>query len=94
MSDGSPNIGEGDMSASQSVTVEAQAAKASGVKINTIAFGTANGTVTINGDVIPVPADPQAMAQIASETGGQTFSAQTSSQLKSVLSRDRPGGRL
>lgn len=84
MSDGSPTIGENGMSPSDSVAAEAAAAKAAGVKINTIAFGTPNGTVTINGDIIQVPADPAAMAQIASATGGRTFSAQTAGQLKSV----------
>jgi Ca-activated chloride channel family protein len=86
MSDGSPNIGEGNQSADASVQTEAAAAKAAGVKINTIAFGTPNGTITIQGESIPVPADPAAMAQIASATGGHTFSAQTASQLKSVYS--------
>jgi Ca-activated chloride channel family protein len=84
MSDGSPTIGENGMSPSASVSTEAAAAKAAGVKVNTIAFGTANGTVTIGGEVIPVPADPAAMSQIASATGGRTFSAQSATQLKSV----------
>ena len=84
MSDGSPTIGENGMTAAASVATEAAAAKAAGVKINTIAFGTPNGTVTIQGEVIPVPADPAAMAQIASATGGRTFSAQSADQLKSV----------
>ncbi len=84
MSDGSPTIGENGMSPTASTTSEAAAAKAAGVKINTIAFGTSNGTVTIDGEVIPVPADPAAMAQIASGSGGRTFSAQSASQLKTV----------
>jgi Ca-activated chloride channel family protein len=84
MSDGSPTIGENGMSAADSVSSEDQAAKAAGVKINTIAFGTANGTVTINGEATPVPADPAAMAKIASETGGRTFGAQSAGELKSV----------
>jgi Ca-activated chloride channel family protein len=84
MSDGSPTIGENGMSPDASVTTEAAAAKAAGVKVNTIAFGTTNGTVTIQGEVIPVPADPAAMAQIASATGGRTFTAQSADQLKSV----------
>jgi Ca-activated chloride channel family protein len=84
MSDGSPTIGENGMSATASVTTEAAAAKAAGVKVNTIAFGTPNGTITVSGEVIPVPADPAAMAQIASATGGHTFTAQTANQLRSV----------
>jgi Ca-activated chloride channel family protein len=84
MSDGSPTIGENGMAASASVATEAAAAKAAGVKVNTIAFGTPNGTINISGEVIPVPADPAAMAQIASATGGHTFTAQTANQLRSV----------
>jgi Ca-activated chloride channel homolog len=86
MSDGSPTIGENGLSPSDSVTTEAAAAKAAGVKINTIAFGTSNGTITVQGEVIPVPADPTAMAQIASASGGRTFTAQSADQLKSVYS--------
>ena len=86
MSDGSPTIGENGMSPSASVASEAAAAKAAGVKINTIAFGTANGTITIQDEVLPVPADPTAMAQIASATNGKTFTAQSADQLKSVYS--------
>jgi Ca-activated chloride channel family protein len=84
MSDGSPTIGENGMSPAESVTTEAAAAKTAGVKINTIAFGTPNGTVTLLGEVVPVPADPNAMSQIASATGGRTFTAQSADQLKSV----------
>ncbi len=84
MSDGSPTIGENGASPTESITNETSAAKTAGVKINTIAFGTSSGTVTINGETLPVPADPAAMAQIASATGGRTFSAQSASQLKSV----------
>jgi Ca-activated chloride channel family protein len=84
MSDGSPTIGENGISPIASATSEASAAKAAGVKVNTIAFGTPNGTVTIQGETIPVPADPATMAQIASSSGGRTFSAQSASQLKSV----------
>jgi Ca-activated chloride channel family protein len=84
MSDGSPTIGENGMSPAESATSEATAAKKAGIKINTIAFGTAGGTVTINGETIPVPADPATMAQIASASGGRTFSAQSAAQLKSV----------
>jgi Ca-activated chloride channel family protein len=84
MSDGTPTIGEGDLSPQASVTNETAAAKAAAVKINTIAFGTPNGTVTIQGQLISVPSDPAAMAQIAAASGGHTFNAQSADQLKSV----------
>ena len=84
MSDGSPNVGRPGETAQQSVTNATTAAKQAHVPIDTIAFGTATGTVDIQGEVIPVPADPAAMAQIAEATGGRTFTASTASQLNSV----------
>lgn len=84
MSDGSPNIGINGESASQSVDDADAAAKQSGVKIDTIAFGTQDGVVEIEGQTIAVPSDPAAMARIAESTGGKTFTAQSAGQLKSV----------
>ena len=84
MSDGSPTIGTGDQSPTQSAENAALAAKQAGVAVHTIAYGTANGSITIMGQTIPVPADPAAMARIASLSGGQTFTAETAGQLKSV----------
>jgi Ca-activated chloride channel family protein len=84
MSDGSPTIGQGGSSPSQSVTDASARAKQAGVPIDTIAYGTPGGTVTIDGQTIPVPSDPAAMAQIAAGTGGRTFTAQTAGQLKAV----------
>jgi Ca-activated chloride channel homolog len=38
----------------------------------------------VHGEEIPVPSDPEAMAQIASESGGRTFTAETASELGSI----------
>ncbi len=84
MSDGAPTIGQNGNSPLQSVDDASAAAKQAGVKIDTIAFGTPNGTVVIEGQTISVPADPVAMAQIAGATGGKTFTASSADQLKSV----------
>ncbi len=84
MSDGTPTIGRGGTSPRQSVDDASAAAKQADVKIDTIAFGTQDGTVVVEGQTIAVPSDPAAMARIASSTGGQTFTAQTADQLKSV----------
>ena len=84
MSDGSPNIGRGDQSPAQTVAAASASAKQAGAHINTIAFGTPTGTVDLHGQTIPVPSDPAAMAQIAADSGGQSFNAQTAGQLKSV----------
>jgi Ca-activated chloride channel family protein len=89
MSDGSPTIGTADQSPSQSADNAASAARQAGVKIHTIAYGTTTGTIDIGGQTIPVPADPAAMARIASLSGGQTFTAETGGQLKSVYDQIR-----
>jgi len=54
------------------------------VGISTIAFGTQNGSVTVQGHVVGVPSDPATMSRIAAESGGQSFTAETAKQLKSV----------
>ncbi|HVT78816.1 MAG TPA: VWA domain-containing protein [Acidimicrobiales bacterium] len=84
MSDGVPNQAGGQEDAAAAVDDAVAQAKADGVKINTIAFGTDAGTVTIRGETIPVPSDPASMARIASGSGGKTFTAQSANQLKSV----------
>jgi Ca-activated chloride channel family protein len=89
MSDGSPTIGSGGLSPQDSVTAATAAAKKDGVPIDTIAFGTQSGTVTAQGEVIPVPADPQTMAQIAKGSGGKSFTATSGSELNSVYAQIR-----
>jgi Ca-activated chloride channel homolog len=85
MSDGSPTIG--DASSSDPVAAAdnaAAAARSQSVPVDTIAFGTSSGFVQVQGQQVPVPYDPQAMARIASESGGRTFTAETGSQLASI----------
>jgi Ca-activated chloride channel family protein len=84
ISDGSPTIGQNDESPLASADSAAQDAKKQSVPIDTVAFGTADGTVTIQGHVIPVPYDPDTMARIASESGGKSFTASSGSQLGAV----------
>ena len=84
MSDGSPTIGRGGESPAVAVDDEATTAKQTGVPIDTIAFGTAEGTVTIRGQTVSVPSDPVAMARIAHESGGKSFTAKSASQLHTV----------
>ncbi|HEX3426719.1 MAG TPA: VWA domain-containing protein [Acidimicrobiales bacterium] len=87
MSDGSPTLGLNGESPLQSALDIATQSKQDGVKIDTIAFGTADGTVTVEGQVLAVPWDPAAMAQIASLSGGQTFKASSSQELRSVYTQ-------
>jgi Ca-activated chloride channel family protein len=54
------------------------------VPISTIAFGTPDGTVTVDGQTVPVPADTATLAEVASTTGGTAFTAASSDELRNV----------
>ena len=77
LSDGKTTEGRPDAGA-------AAAAKAAGVKVSTIAFGTANGTVVVQGETIPVPVDSAALQAVANTTGGQYFAAASADQVQAA----------
>lgn len=77
MSDGTTTTGTPD-------AVAAAAAKKAKVPVNTIAFGTADGTVDVNGQTVAVPVGTAALADLARATGGKAFTATTGSQLKAA----------
>jgi len=84
MSDGSPTVSSQGTDPVQAAESAAQAAGAAKVPVDTIAFGTAEGTVTIQGQTVAVPSDPQTMAQLAKLSNGKTFKATSQAQLQSV----------
>lgn len=79
MSDGSTTVGRPDAQA-------ADAAKRAGVPISTIAFGTQDGTIRIEGEPNPVrvAVDVGALEKIANATGGKAFEATSGDELRSV----------
>jgi Ca-activated chloride channel homolog len=62
----------------------ANAARAAKVPVSTIAFGTDTGTVTYEGETIPVPADKPTLSKLAETTGGTFHVAASAEELKSV----------
>jgi Ca-activated chloride channel homolog len=62
----------------------AAAALAAKVPVSTIAYGTQNGTLEIQGQDIPVPVNTDALKSIAQDTHGSYYRATTGDQLKSV----------
>lgn len=78
LSDGETTMGRADSEA-------ATAAVDAGIPVYTIAFGTSAGTVTFDGDVIPVPVNNGALADVAAVTGGTFFEAATEAELRSVF---------
>jgi Ca-activated chloride channel family protein len=79
LSDGTTTQGSDPLSA-------AELAADSGVPVSTITYGTADGTVTVDGEVIPVPPDADTMNEIADVTGGRSFQAASSDELAAVYS--------
>jgi len=78
MSDGANNKGRTPDQA-------AAAAKAAGVPVSTIAFGTLNGTVNLPGyGPQPVPADRPTLRELADATGGSYHDAPSSEALQSA----------
>lgn len=62
----------------------ARAAKDQGVPISTISFGTANGSVEVNGERVPVPVDDKMMKRIAELSGGEAYTAANLEELNKV----------
>jgi len=54
------------------------------VPVSTIAFGTQEGVVDLNGTRTPVPVDSDALARIATETDGRYYEAVTAEELADV----------
>ena len=77
LSDGKTNVGRPSDEA-------ANAAKAQDVPIYTIAYGTAGGTINIQGIQEPVPVDKAELARIARISGGQAYTAGSAGKLKQV----------
>ncbi len=77
LSDGSNTVG-------RSIAESATAAKKANTPVSTIAFGTPNGTVTVEGQTTRVPADRQALSGLAQATGGTFHTATSASELRSV----------
>lgn len=78
MSDGSTNSGRPDADA-------AAAAKLAGVPVYTVAFGTSRGVISVNGTPIEVPAEPEPLRAIASETAADSYEATTGGELSRVF---------
>jgi Ca-activated chloride channel family protein len=80
LSDGSATDGQ----AAEQVAAEAKRLR---VPVYTVALGTADGTITLQGQVLRVPPDPEALKRIASASGGEAFRAEDSDQLDAVYNR-------
>lgn len=62
----------------------ARKAKEEKIPVSSISFGTATGTVDLEGDRVPVPVDDESLRKIANLSGGQFFTASSLDELNKV----------
>jgi Ca-activated chloride channel family protein len=77
LSDGETTVGRSNEEAT-AAAVEAE------IPVSTIAFGTQNGQIVIDGEIVPVAVNEQALAEIADESGGTFHTAVTEQELAEV----------
>ncbi len=77
-------LSDGGNTVGSSVQSAEQAASEAGVPVSTIAYGTQDGVVQVQGQQIPVPVDREALAQLGETTGGQPYTAESGEQLDGV----------
>ena len=77
LSDGTNTVGR-ELSQAASAAIEA------GVPVSTIAYGTPEGVVEVQGQLVPVPVDTQALADLADDTGGRAYTAESADELTDV----------
>lgn len=77
-------LSDGVTTVGRSVEQASAAAAERGVPVSTIAFGTDEGTVTVQGETVGVPADPETMAGVAEATDGRFFEAASVGELREV----------
>jgi Ca-activated chloride channel homolog len=77
LSDGSNTVG-------RTLSEAAVAANKANTPVSTIAFGTQNGTVTVDGQTARVPADKKSLSDLAEATGGTFHTAASAEELKAV----------
>jgi Ca-activated chloride channel homolog len=77
LSDGTNTVGS-------TIDAAAQAAIEDGVPVSTIAYGTPEGTVFVDGQLVQVPVDQPSLDALAQATDGNGYSAETAEQLDQV----------
>jgi Ca-activated chloride channel homolog len=77
-------LSDGYRTAGRPIEDAANAAAAANVAVSTIAFGTDGGTVSIEGQVTPVPVDKASLGMLAEVTRGHYYEAGSLAQLNQV----------
>ena len=81
LSDGAENLPRDPSDPRNGSFTAARLARDQGVPISTIAFGTKNGTIQMEGQRIQVPVDTDQLKRIAQLSGGQSYTAGSVTEL-------------
>ncbi len=77
-------LSDGASKTGRDPTEVAQEARDANVPIYTVALGTADGVVEAQGQILSVPPDPEALAEVARISGGRAFAAEDADALDEV----------
>jgi Ca-activated chloride channel family protein len=77
-------LSDGGNSAGSPIEAGIETAVGAGIAVSTIAYGTPEGVVPLQGRILRVPVDEAALRLIADETGGVAYKAATKDELKKV----------
>jgi Ca-activated chloride channel family protein len=77
-------LSDGASKAGRDPAEVAQEARDANVPIYTVALGTADGVVEAGGQILSVPPDPEALAEVARISGGRAFAAEDADALDEV----------
>jgi Ca-activated chloride channel family protein len=82
-------LSDGETTVGRETAEGAEVAAAANVPVFTIAFGTADGSITdpVSGETIPVPVQPGPLADVAETTGGTAYEAATGNELADAYDR-------
>lgn len=77
-------LSDGANTSGRPIEEAAAAARTANVPVSTIAFGTADGSIELDGRSVAVPADEASLEGLASDTGGSFYQAASGDELSSV----------